>query len=197
MTSSHVTVSTNVQQIKNRKRQPPLKQIRLHVRSGLAHHCSAIGLSVCLHVVCVLVWVCLTVHMCICLGKRSRWTRGHCCKSWEIIWVIQCLLPALPDWGFQFSREAGMKSETQPPPSFSSPLSSLCWDKIRTYADDISLFVVEKKNHMSPLSQVGSECSSQARDHYPVGRGHVSVPWAGTRTPVGAGAAGINPSYGR
>lgn len=44
---------------------------------------------------------------------------------------------------------------------------------------------------------VGGERSSQARDHNPVGGGHVSVPWAGTRAAVGAGAAGIDASYGR
>lgn len=113
MTSSHVAASTYIQQVRNINRQSPLKQIRLHVRSGLVHRCSAIGVSVCLCVcVFVNVCVCLTVHMCICLSKRSRWTMGHCCELWEFDRVIQSpltLLPSLPDWGFQFSWEVGEK----------------------------------------------------------------------------------------
>lgn len=159
MKSSRVAVSTYIQQIRNRDRQSPLKQIRLHVRSGLVHRCSAIGVSVC-SCMCVFVYVCVcfSVHMCICLGKGSRRTRGHCCELWEFDRVIQCplcLLAPLPDWGFQFSREAGVKrykewNSAHSPPSL-LPLSSLFWDKIRTYADDISLFVVEKKNHICLL----------------------------------------------
>lgn len=44
-----------------------------------------------------------------------------------------------------------------PPLPLSSPRSSLCWDKIRTYADDISLFVLgNKESYISFLkSQVG------------------------------------------
>lgn len=52
---------------------------------------------------------------------------------------------------------------------------------------------------MSPLQRArwgGGEGSSQARDHHPVRGGHVSVPRAGTRAAVGAGAAGVHPSYG-
>lgn len=58
------------------------------------------GASVSVHV-CVLVYVCvgLTVHMCICLGKGSRWTRGHCCELKEFVRVIQCpLSPRTPSW---------------------------------------------------------------------------------------------------
>lgn len=121
------------------------------VRAGPLLSCYC-GVSVFVHV-CV-VCVCL----CVCLGKGSRWTRGHCCESWEFVRVIQCplcVLPPLPDWGFQFSREARVKRIEEwklgPPPPSLLPLSSLFWDKIRTYADDISLFVVENKNHMCLL----------------------------------------------
>lgn len=102
----------------------------------------------------VLVWLCMCVYV---WAGGSRWTTGHCCDLWEFDRVIQSpltLLPSLPDWGFQFSLR-GWGEEVQrvnlsPPPS-PLPLSSLFRDTIRTYADDISLFVVEKKNHICLL----------------------------------------------
>lgn len=75
-------------------------------------------------------------------------------------------------------------------------------DKTRTYADDISLFAVEKEPLVSPPQRArcwgwGGERHSQARDHNAVGGGHVSVSRAGAGAAVGAGAAGIDASYGR
>lgn len=149
MTSSHVD--------KEQKQTIPSQadQATRQLRAGPPLLCYW-GVSVSV-VVCVFecVFVCLTVHMCICLGKGSGRTTGHCCESWEFVRVHRCplcLLSPLPDGGFQFSREAGVKRHKEwysaPVPLF-SPCPPCFRDKIRTYADDISLFVVEKKNHTS------------------------------------------------
>lgn len=147
------------------------------------------------------------MHTCICRGKGSRWTRGHCCETWEFVRVIQCplcLLPPLPDWGFQFSREAGVKRyeewNSDSPHSPLPPVLHVLRQNTHRRWWYQSICCRKKEPYMSPLQRArwwGSKRSSQARDHYPVGGGHVSVPWAGTRAAIGAGAAGINPSYGR
>lgn len=121
------------QQIRSRNRRSPLKQIRLHTGQGV--HAALIGGQCVCAYIYIYVCVCLTVHMWICLGKGSKWTRG------TLLWimgvsVIQCplcLLPPLPDWGFQFSREAGvkrsMKSETRPHLPLFSPCPPSCETK--------------------------------------------------------------------
>lgn len=63
MTNAHVAASTYIQQIRNRNRQSPLKQIRLHISLGLVHHCY---------------WdVTIFVHVCVFVYSLSVFDRAY------------------------------------------------------------------------------------------------------------------------
>lgn len=160
MTSSHVAASTYIQQIRNRNRRPPLKQIRLHVRSGLVHRCSAIGGCQCV-CACVCICVCLCLFDCAYVYMPRQ---GEQMNKGTLLWImgvckghpVPTLSSPTPSWLRISVLKRGRGEEVQrvklaPPPPSLLPLSSLFRDKIRRYADDISLFVVEKKNHICLL----------------------------------------------
>lgn len=147
-------------------------------------------------------YLCLTVHMCICLGRRGgQMDKGMLIKGVFKGHPVLTLSPHTPSWlrisVYKKTKVKRYEEWTPLPPPF-SPCPP--WSETK-YALTlmISVYCRKKESHMSPLQRArwGSEWSSQARDHYPVGGGHVSVPWARTRAAIGAGAASIYPSYGR
>lgn len=65
---------------RNINRKFLLKQIRLHVRSGLVQHCSAIGVPMCAYVCLCYVW--LIEHMCICSRQGKQMKHG------TLLWIV-------------------------------------------------------------------------------------------------------------
>lgn len=167
------------------------------------------GVSVFVHVcVCLCVCLCLVDYAYVYMPRQ-----GEQMNKGTLLWImgvckghpVPTLSPPTPSWLRVSVLKRGWDEEVRRVKlelaSLSSPpvLLVLRQNTHRRWWYQ-SICCRKKEPYMSPLQRArwwGSERSSQARDHYPVGGGHVSVPWAGTRAAVGAGAAGINPSYGR